>query len=210
MLCDLETLTGCAACAIDGEIGSVRNFLFDDESWTIRYLVVEVGNWLGRRDVVLATASVYLPDWENRTLRVRLTKEEVRHSPEVDSTKPVSRQQEIAMREYFGWPAYWETLNAEFPSAAFAACREFPVGAAENPHLRSVENMIGYDVWAEEGQIGRLQKFIADETSWHIGYLDVKMGSWLHCRSLLVPTSWVKSISWVNRCVTLCMAGHLV
>ena len=54
MLHDLNALTGSLVIATDGEIGSIRNFLFDDQSWTIRYLVVDVGGWLSRRAVVLA------------------------------------------------------------------------------------------------------------------------------------------------------------
>ena len=67
MLHDLETFTGSAVIATDGEMGSVRNFLFDDLSWTIRYLVVEVGNWLTRRTVVVAITAVEHPDWVKKT-----------------------------------------------------------------------------------------------------------------------------------------------
>ena len=52
MFHDLETLIESSVIATDGEMGSVRNFLFDEQSWTIRYLVVDVGNWLKRRAVV--------------------------------------------------------------------------------------------------------------------------------------------------------------
>jgi hypothetical protein len=102
MFHDLNTLTGSSVIATDGEMGSIRNFLFDDQSWTIRYLVVDVGSWLKRRAVVLAIAAVEQPDWVKKTFHVYLTKEQVRHSPDVDAEKPVSRQQEIAMQEYFG------------------------------------------------------------------------------------------------------------
>jgi hypothetical protein len=107
------------------------------------------------------------------------------------------------MREYFRWPAYWEDVNVEFPSASLAAGREFPVRTKEDPHLRSAEDMTGYQVWAKDGEIGRLENFIVDEASWHIGYLDVRMGDWLHRRSMLVPTRSVKSISWADHRVNL-------
>lgn len=91
--------------ATDGEIGSVCNFFFDDQSWTIRYVVVDVRSWLRRRDVLIAVTALEQPDWTQKTFRVQLRKEQVRHSPDVDSKKPVSRQQEIAMNDYYGWPA---------------------------------------------------------------------------------------------------------
>src|SRR5664280_147432 len=116
MLHDLGTLTGSSVTATDGEIGSIRSFLFDDESWTIRYLVVDVGSWLIRRAVVLAITTVEQPDWVKKTFPVHVTKEQVRNSPDVDTEKPVSRQQEIAMQEYFGPLACWVDSEFGFPS----------------------------------------------------------------------------------------------
>ena len=202
MFHDLGTLTGSSVIATDGEMGSVRNFLFDGQSWTIRYLVVDVGSWLSRRAVVLAITAVEKPDWAKKTFHVRLTKEQVRNSPDVDAEKPVSWQQEIAMSEYFGWPVYWQ--DNEFSSApSIAVGRKFPVHTEEDSHLRSAWDVVGYEVWAADGEIGRLEGFIVDDASWHLGYLDVKTGDWLHGRSVLVPTRSVESISWAHRRVQL-------
>ena len=113
MLHDLKALIGSSVIASNGEIGTVRNFLFDDISWTIHYLVVDVGAWFKRRDVVLAISAVEQPDREKRTINVRLTREQVRDSPDVDTEKPVSRQQAIAMEEYWGKMAYWVSTYME-------------------------------------------------------------------------------------------------
>jgi hypothetical protein len=72
-----------------------------------------VGTWRKRRDVVLPIAAVEQPDWAKRIFHARLTKEQVRDSPDVDSEKPVSRQQEIAMEEYWGKMAYWAFAQME-------------------------------------------------------------------------------------------------
>jgi hypothetical protein len=77
------------------------------------------------------------------------------------------------------------------------------VNAEEDPHLRSAWDVLGYEVWATDGEIGRLEDFFVDDSSWHLGYLDVKAGDWLHSRSLLVPTRWVESVSWPNHRVKL-------
>src|SRR5215469_625662 len=118
MLHSLSWITGASIHAADGGIGSVSDFYFEDSSWTIRYLVVYAGNWLSRRRVLLAVAGVDQIDWEKRDFRVRLTRDQVRHSPDVDTQKPVSRQQEIAMHRYFGWPTYW---NVRFPTGHYTA-----------------------------------------------------------------------------------------
>jgi hypothetical protein len=200
MLLSLGDVIDVAVYATDGEIGKVSNFLFDDRSWKIQYLVVDVGNWLSRRDVIIDVSAMEQPDWENRILRTRLTRDQVRHSPDVDSKKPVSRQQEIALRKYYGWP---DLHGSSFPSIPLPAGREFPVQGEEDPHLRCSENVTGYGVWAGKHEIGRLENFIVDEDSWHLGYLDVRTGGWLHGRSMLVPTRWVKSLSWADHRVYL-------
>lgn len=204
MLRSLQDLFGASIFATDGEIGRICNFLFDDQSWMIRYLVVDVGSWLARRYVVISVSAIDQPDWKAKILRARLTKEQLRNSPDIDAKKPVSRQQEIAMREYFGWPAYWETgISVELPPVSLPAGRKFAVPTNEDPHLRSAEDMIGYEVWANDGAMAQLDHFIVDEASWHIGYLDVKTGDWLHSRSMLVPTRWVTSVSWAKHRVNL-------
>lgn len=149
---------------------------------------------------VLTAAALDQPDWTKRTFQVRLTKEQVRHSPDVDSKKPVSRQQEIAMKEYHGWP---RLLDGQQCGVPFNSTSRGRTRTKEDPHLRSVEDLMGYEVWAEDGEIGRLENFIVDENSWHIGYLDVKAGDWLHSRSVLIPTRWVKAISWADHRVNL-------
>jgi hypothetical protein len=84
------------------------------------------------------------------------------------------------------------------------------VHTKEDPHLRSAEDVVGYQVWAKDDAIGRLENFIVDEASWHIGYLDVKTGDWLHCSSILVSTRWVRSVSWADHRVTLDRAREYI
>jgi sporulation protein YlmC with PRC-barrel domain len=202
MLHTLSDLMGYSAHATDGEIGSVRNFIFDDRTWEIRYLVVDVGSWLVRRDVVLAISTVEQPDSENKTFNVQLTKAQVRESPDVDTEKPVSRQQEIAMEEYFGKMAAWAHRNLDY-GVPIPTGRKYPVHAQEDPHLRSARALFEYEICGTDGEIGRLESFILDDTTWHIGYLEVRAGKWLLDRTVLIPTLWIESVSWDNCRVNL-------
>ncbi|HEY1240286.1 MAG TPA: PRC-barrel domain-containing protein [Bryobacteraceae bacterium] len=196
MLHSIKVFSDASIRAADGEIGKVSDFYFDDLTWMVRYLVVDPGSWLTPRKVLIAVTAIGDPDWERRVVPVRLTKEQVRHAPDVDTEKPVSRQQEIAMSRYFGWPTYW---SPRVPSGLYTAAMEYPTGPEDNPHLRSVWAIAGYSVWAPEGEVGCLDDFIMDDAGWHIGYLVVKTGSWLSGHNLLVSTSGVRSISWGNR-----------
>ena len=64
--------------ASDGEIGKVKDFYFDDITWTIRYLVVETGNWLSNRKVLISPEALLQCDWTNEIFPVNLTKEQIK------------------------------------------------------------------------------------------------------------------------------------
>ena len=202
MLHDLNTLVGTSIIATDGEIGTVREFLFDDRSWRVRYLVVDVGDWFQRRAVVLAIADLEQPDWAKKCFKVHFTREQVRESPDIDTEKPVTRQQEIAMEQYYGQWAAWVDREMGLASSMPTGIT-LPVSTAEDEHLRGAWALWDYEVWAVDGDLGRLQGFIMDEATWHLGYLEVKAGDWLHSRSMLIPTGWVESVSWANHRVNL-------
>ena len=107
------------------------------------------------------------------------------------------------MCEYFGWPTHWDDwVKTEIPGPSLPAGRKFLLHTKEILTC-GARTIIGYEVWANDGVIGSLEHFIVDDGSWHLGYLDVKTGDWLHNRSMLVPTRWVMSVSWANRRVNL-------
>lgn len=191
---DLNAFIGSHVIPTDGETGRVRDFLFDDQSWVVRYLVVDVGNWLERRDVVLPITVLEKPDWTNRTCCARLTKDQVRNSPDVDTEEPVSRQQEIAMHDYFGPLSGW--IDREFGFSPMPTGMKYPLHTPEVLHLRSAGHVLGYHAWAKDGDFGVLEGFVLDEPGWHLAYIDVKCGDWLGNRSVLVSTRWVDSVSW--------------
>ena len=93
----LESLNGFTIGGTDGEIGKVKEFYFDDDSWTVRYIIVETGSWLFGRKVLLSPHAVTKTDWEEKVFMVNLTMEQIKNSPNIDTDKPVSRQHERAL-----------------------------------------------------------------------------------------------------------------
>lgn len=118
--------------ARDGNVGEVRDFLFDDELWHIRYLVVDTGRWLSRREVLIAPEAVRQPEWDARRLPVDLTKEQVRESPALDPSAPLSAAEETRLREHYGW----STLQRASSSAGFKVSRRISVTAPSIDRLR--------------------------------------------------------------------------
>ncbi|MFO0754529.1 MAG: PRC-barrel domain-containing protein [Thermodesulfovibrionales bacterium] len=103
----LETLAGYTITATDGDIGKVHDFLFDDESWGVQYIVVDTGRWLPGALVLIAPQAVSLPDETAETLPVRLTKDQIRNSPPLEKDMPVSRRYQTELNAYYGWSPYW-------------------------------------------------------------------------------------------------------
>lgn len=80
-----EEIKGYHIEASDGEIGHVDDFLIGEESWRIRYLVVDTSNWIGGKSVLVGTDVVETVDREGGLLRVSDSREDVRSSPTYES-----------------------------------------------------------------------------------------------------------------------------
>jgi hypothetical protein len=94
---NVKNLVGFSMGATDGEFGKVDEFYFDDETWTIRYLIVKTGGWLFGRKVLISPTALKEPDWESKIFPVNLTKEQIKNSPDIDTERTISRQQEIEL-----------------------------------------------------------------------------------------------------------------
>jgi hypothetical protein len=91
----VEQLHGCSILAAGGQIGKVDEFYFDDDDWSICYLVVDIGKWLLGQRVLVSPAALGQPNWAADILPVTLTQEQVKNSPDISQDKPVSRQPKI-------------------------------------------------------------------------------------------------------------------
>ena len=100
MLWNASSIKGYAVAASDGRLGTVSDFLFEDASWMVRWLVVDTGKWLSGRKVLLPPIVLGHPHPTEREFPVRLTKQQVKDSPEIDCDRPVSRQMETHVYDF--------------------------------------------------------------------------------------------------------------
>src|ERR1700677_1230476 len=107
MLKNASAIPGYAIAASDGQLGTVSDFLFDDASWLVRWLVVDTGNWLSGRKVLLPLSALGHLDPSEHAFSVKLTMRQVKDSPDIDTERPVSRQIETDIYNYYGWTPYW-------------------------------------------------------------------------------------------------------
>ena len=178
MLRNIKNLRGYVIRAIDGTIGKVDDFYFDDEDWGIRYLVVDTGSWLSGRKVLISPVTVGHAGWMARRLPVALTRAQVEHSPDIDTRKPVSRQHEAQYLGYYGYPNYWGGAGlwgmGAYPGSLTAQGRveqdlrdHGNLATPDDCHLRSSNAVVGHHIRATDGDIGHLEDLLVDDR--HLG-----------------------------------------
>jgi hypothetical protein len=207
MLTNAANLKGLAIRATDGELGTVDQFYFDDETWAIRYLTVETGGWLGGRPVLISPFSIVHTDWQAKRLDVALTKKQVEDSPSIDTHLPVSRQHEAAYLGYYGYPSYWGgpylwgpslyPVGLTAPTTASTETMVDRIGReSTDSHLRSSEDVTGYYIDAADGEIGHVDGFVVDDEAWAIRYIEVATRNWWPGKKVLVSPAWIERVSW--------------
>ena len=231
MLRSVEDLEGYAIAASDGVVGHVEDLYFDDETWTVRYFVVEAGSWLSNRKVLISPLAAGTPSSSQRVLPVSLTREKVKNSPDIDTDKPVSRQHEIDYLSYYGYPLYWGGAGfwgaGVYPGAMLSAWGYgLTPGSTNDPtttapaetkpelhsdsHLRSCETVTGYYVHASDGDIGHVEDVLVDDETWAIRYLVVNTSNWWLGHKVLIAPQWIDSVRWVDSSVSVDLTRQAV
>jgi sporulation protein YlmC with PRC-barrel domain len=103
-------VTGYRIHTSDGSIGHVEDFLLDELSWAIRYLVVDTRNWLPGKHVVIPPQWIAEVDWSQNVVNVDVTRETVQAAPEYDSGIDFSRSQEASLYQHYQRPSYWQQI----------------------------------------------------------------------------------------------------
>jgi len=93
--------------ASDGDIGHVQGLIVDEQTWAIRYMIVNTSNWWLGHQVLIAPQWIKNISWPEATVSVELTRQAVKDAPPYDSTAQLDRTQEMDMHEHYGRPGYW-------------------------------------------------------------------------------------------------------
>ncbi|MGZ8409267.1 MAG: PRC-barrel domain-containing protein [Hyphomicrobium sp.] len=222
MLRNASAIKGYAIAATDGRLGTVSDFLFDDASWLVRWLVVDTGKWLSGRKVLLPPSVLGHIDPNGNEFAVSLTMQQVKDSPDIDTERPVSRQIETNIYDFYGWSPYWGGTGflmggyggsgygggaiAPLPSPGSMRRAEDIAAAQQNdddPHLRSVEAVTGYHIHASDGEIGYVEDFLLRDTDWSIHNLVVDTTNWWPGKKVLIAPWSIQEIDWTDNLVNL-------
>jgi uncharacterized protein YrrD len=204
-------LIGKTLDALDGEIGSVDDLYFDDQTWSVRYLVVDTGKWLPGREALVSPEAIVKPWHHQAAIAVKLTMEQIRSSPDIDTAMPVSRAAEELLHRHYQWTPYWDSTIVPIPPMpppprprTVEEERQEAGQAAESlvdVRLRSANELAGYHVKAGDGDVGHVQDLLLDDDLSRILFLVVEMKGWLFGKKVLAGTSWISRVDWATSTV---------
>ena len=201
MLWEASVVAGYRLAGLDGEIGSVRDFYFDDQSWVIRYLIADTGNWLTGIHISIARAALIEVNRGERHISVDMTKEQIDRSPVLSSQAPVSEQLEAVSFGIYGSPEMGPDKPGRGPAAR---------GMRRDPHLRSTHHVHGYHVEAADGDVGVVCDFIIDDDTWAIRYLVIDTQNWMEGRHVLLSPRWIERVSWSKSSIVVSLSRESI
>ena len=158
--------------------------MFDEDTWTVRYLEVDIGSFFMDKRVLIPREFLGNPDWTNKHFPIQLTVEMIKNSPDLDFDKPVSRKYEEQLFNHYELQPYWASSIAAYggrpsmliPEAQFMPPRETSEPEEVDTSLRSFNEIKGYYINSIDERFGHIDDIIIDDDQWEIFFviLDTK------------------------------------
>lgn len=215
----LNVLKGFTLNAQDGEIGKIKDVLFDDHQWGGRWVVADTGSWLPGRKVLLSPISFEEPDLEKKRIPVSMTKEDIQNSPALAEDAPVSLQYEKTFYDQFYWPYYWiggglwgnQTspmyLNPNRNQEESLDPETRPDPEHQDHVLRSAVELQKYQLISStspaRSAVGMASDLIIDTQTWSVPYLIAQNRILFPTRKILLPRELVSSTNWAEHSIFL-------
>jgi uncharacterized protein YrrD len=86
--------------ATDGDIGEVENFIIDDATWKIHFLIVDTGHWFPGKKVLISPDRIKEIDWESRAVIIDTTIAQVKSSPEYDPKQELTEASMLILHDH--------------------------------------------------------------------------------------------------------------
>ncbi len=213
----IKEMQGYELGALDGKIGRCNDFLFDDQTWVVRYIVGDTRKWLPGRKVLISPISIGSAEESTQVLNVDLTKDQIKDSPPLASDAPVSRQYESIFNRYHEWGNYWEgplTWGHHPYPRLLQRTENLKAEVAtveDDTHLRSTHEVLSYSIEATDTSIGHIEDFIVDEETWIIRYLIIDTSNWLPgSRKVIISPEWVDRFEWADGSAVMTVSSEKI
>jgi uncharacterized protein YrrD len=204
---NFKKLLGKPVEASDGSIGSLHDVYFDEQNWSVRYLVVDTGKWLPGRKVLLIPDTIETPWHHEDVLPLNVTQEQIQSSPDIDAAVPVSRLAEELLYRHYSWTPYWgdsTTMPVPPPPPLVGASAESRRQAEQEAEasidrpVRSAKEVHGYRAEATDGKVGNVEDFLIDDDFRRILFLAIRVDGLVFGKEVLVPPRLVSRVDWAS------------
>lgn len=225
---DTQDLKNYTIQASDGDIGSVSEFYFDEEHFYLRYLVVNTENFLFRNLVLVSPISFTNINFEEKIIKLKITKKELEDSPGLDSVDVISRKYEKDYNNHFAWPYYWSAENSAsaigpygMPWGYYNQLGRAPrrtgevnsdlVRNTDDSNLRSSREVRSYSVKGiGNEEFGHIQGFILDPNTLALKFVIIDTIHFLPSKHVLLRPEWIEEISWESKTVEFSFSKELI
>lgn len=190
----IASITGFSILAKDGEIGRVSDLYFDNQQWVARYLIIDTGEWLAGRQLLLPPMAIQSIDWDNKSIFLNLSKDQIEASPAIAFGEQITQQWERDLFANLGWSGYWngdklwgknDVPDASFRPSVEIAGQDTPIEQPSSHLTRAVE-VIGYRVQGLDDGLGNISDLLVDDHSWEIRWMMVDTRPWWFGGNVLV------------------------
>ncbi|MFW5645474.1 MAG: PRC-barrel domain-containing protein [Bacteroidota bacterium] len=205
----LKELMHCKVKAKDGPVGKIKDFLFDQKAWIIRYIDADFGNWFATDRVLIPV--IFLDDFDEREkcFPVRLSKEMIESGPHIEDHMPVSREYETRLASHYDLQPYWPftyfspvTGAVYFPSRPLSV-PTFDVNESDmQTNLRSFREIKGYRVYATGKDVGSIADLYIDDRDCQIVYGLIDISNWFAPgKKILLSVEGMEQISYLDHVI---------
>jgi len=202
-------ITGMPVRASDGDIGTIKDIVFDPHDWVVRHLEVSTG-WLFGRDVLIPVEKVKSIDMPEGAVTFDLTREQIENSPSAEPERPVDVSYHSRLMGYYGLSSYWAA-----PPEVGVPPQAMPVGrggeeAAAAPELIHAGEIEGYELDAQGESAGTVRDVLIELDGWKVTSLMADLGGFFARDSTTLGTATVLGIDRQNRIVHVSVSKETV
>ncbi|MFA9557135.1 PRC-barrel domain-containing protein [Evansella sp. AB-rgal1] len=191
----------------DGAFGTVRDALFDEDFWTIRYIVVKTGVLFTKETLYISPASIEKIDIESHIIRVNISQEQAAKAPLLGD-EPISRESERSFGSYYGLNPYWmggsvwgSGMNAR---GIINLHKETSLDddvyttEREEKKVHKAKDVIGDELATEEESFGKIEDILFEEDTFKVRYFIADTQRFFPRKKVLISTDWITSVNWVT------------
>ncbi|MFW5707698.1 MAG: PRC-barrel domain-containing protein [Bacteroidota bacterium] len=207
----LKDMKGFTIETMDGTKGKIKDFLFDEKTWKVRYIDADFGSFFKSKRVLLPMLAMREILWDDEKAPLDVTDETIENSPAPEDRPTVSREYEKQLMEYYQFGAYWaDEMVTHTGTGMYYPVRPIKVPAKEfnendvDTSLRSFKEVKGYHILATDGHLGHVEDIIVDDADWQLIYLIIDTSNWRPwSKKVILQLNWLKDISYATKEVSI-------